>query len=380
MGTTATATRSSSKAAQQKRPFRKGTRIRRNPIPFTGSTAFTISSTSAPAPFSVNLPNVGMVSRIIVHITGTYASNSTTPVLADKGPWNLLKQIQFSANLGYAQIYNTSGFSNFAVVGKWLNYGYLGNKAGVGDTTPNVDFYSFPLAASATAQAFTLSYAIPINLNYGMNFEMGLINMQSPEIQGYLQLNFGSLTDVDSASAITSITGSIDLQYEFMDIGPTRMFSLPPNVVVRILEDNQPIGQTGDNNYQVPRMGTVLQIAQIVTLNGARSDQVDGSYYRFNQGTVPEQWDRITQVWFERWLYGTNHTTGVFFFDWFCGFYGVSNGDLRDAVNSERIATWNQYMTVSSGATLGSNNNTLTTVRRLVQPLVTVQPQQVNAA
>jgi hypothetical protein len=356
---------------QQKRPFRKGTRVRRNLIPATSTTSFTISASSAPAPFTVNLPNVGMLSRIFVRVSGSYAhSNQIT--LADKSPWNLLKQIQVSANLGYAQIYQTSGYGNY-VVGKWMNYGYLGDTAGVGQTTPSTDFYSFPTPTGSSTVNFGFDYIIPINVNYGMNFENGLINMQSPEIQVYLQLTFGGLSDIDSSGNLTSLTFTLDLQYEFMDIGPTALFNLPPNVVVRTLEDSQPIGQTGDNIYTVPRMGTVFQLAQIVTLNGARSDTVDGSYYRFNRGTIPEQWDRVTQRLYERWLYGTNANTGVYYWDWFDSFVGVSAGDLRDAINSERIATWEQVMTVSSNATLGSNNNTLQTVRRLIQPLQLVQ-------
>jgi hypothetical protein len=366
----ATATAVARGQKQQMMPFRKGTRLRGNSIPFNGSTAFSISAAGTPTPLQILLPNVGMLSRIIVQARGT-VTNTAEVTTAAKFPWCLFRRIQVTANLGYSLIYDTDGFGNH-VIQKWIQFGWRADNAGVGATVPSTLYYAFPTTTGA--QAFTLTYVIPINVNQGMQLDIGLINLQSPEIQVYLNLTFGQIADF--GTGITSVIGTLDLFYEFYDIGATSRFRLPPNILSRILMDTQPIGTTGDQSYTVPRMGTLLRILQGSLINGAYLDtNIDGSYYRFNRGTVPQQWDINQQRVKERMLYGVEPDAGWIAWDFFSAFVGISGyGDTINAINTERIATYEQNVTIDSGAVLGSGNNLLDSIRHIVQPLQIVQP------
>jgi hypothetical protein len=361
--------------APQKLPFRKGTRLRGNSIPFNGSTAFTISAGSNPAPQQIPLPNVGLLSRILVRVSGTVTNGTGGSVLGPKAPWCLFRRLQVAANLGYAFIYDTDGWGNH-LVQKMIVYGWKGDNAGIGDTVPSPDVYVFPVAAGA--QTFNLDYVIPINLNQDMNCELGLINLQSPEIQVYLNLTYGQLGDFGASNNITSIAGTLELYYEFYEIGSTQRYNMPPNVVIRTLQDTSTVGTTGDFFYQVPRMGTMLQAVQAVMINGAYLDSnIDGYYYRFNRGVVPQQVSRQQgRLLFDTLVYRTNPITGAIYWDFFHSVSGVSRGDLMNAINTERIATFELVPTIDSGATFGSGNNFIDTIRRLLQPLTVVQQQQ----
>lgn len=80
---------------------------------------------------------------------------------------------------------------------------------------------------------------------------------------------------------------------------------------------------------------------------------------------IDRQWER---VW-ERLNYGLNPIDGIIYHDLWHAADGVSNGDTRDAVDAEELSTLESIVTVTSGATLGSNNNFLTAVRRIIQML-----------
>jgi hypothetical protein len=55
--------------------------------------------------------------------------------------------------------------------------------------------------------------------------------------------------------------------------------------------------------------------------------------------------------------------------DFFSPSYKAGMGDLRDAIDTEAVTTTESVVTISSSATLGSNNNFLDTVRRILQPI-----------
>ncbi len=344
-------------AQRQLLPFRMGTRQRRRKV---GTITFSASGTGTP----LELPKVGMLSNLVLQLRGTIDSGAAI-TLADLGPWNLLSRIRLNTNIGQASLVDVSGFGAH-IMQKTMMRGWNPSKAGIGDTTPNADIHAAPVA-NAAGQTVCLTWKIPVSLNDGPNFETGLFNLQAPDTRVTLEPVFGALADYGTNVTAASLT--LHVYMEFYEIPDPRVFALPPLAVVRILEDQQPITQTGDNIYTVPRGGTVLNLAHVVQLNGARSDSVDSLGIAFNKtDTVylaDRQWHRVN----ERALYEVIPLTGVFYHDFYEAYAEVNRGDVRDAVDSEAITTFDSIVTITSGAGMGANNNFLKAVRRILQVL-----------
>jgi hypothetical protein len=344
-------------AEKQLLPFRSGTRQRNFKV---GVIPYAASTTGTP----LNIPQVGMLSRIVAQLRGTI-TYSAPGTLTDQGPWSLLSRLQLLTNIGSANVYDCSGYGAFTIM-RTITQGWSPDTAGFGASlAPNADIHVFPL--SGAAQAFVLTYEVPVSVNDGGNFETGLINLQAPETRVQLVSQFGAL--LDPASLVTAVVANLHVYYEYYEIGDLNTFALPPLALVRWLEENQSITAVGDNVYTVPRMGAVANLIHVVTLNGARSDSLDALAIKFNKTdqvyTTERQWSRVE----ERRMYSVLPTTGVYYWDWFNAYGGVNRGDTRDTIDSESLTTLESIVTVSSGATLGSNNNNLKSIRRIFQIL-----------
>lgn len=343
-------------APKQLLPFRSGTRQRQAKV---GVIPFAAGSAGTP----LELPRVGMLSRIIVQLRGTI-TYSAGGALTDLGPWSLLSRIRVNTNIGSASLIDLTGYGAY-VAQRQIVRGWSPEKAGIGDSTPNADIHVFPL--SGAAQAFVLTWELPIAANDGANFETGLINLQAPETRVTVEPTFGALTD--GSTLVTGISANLHVYYEYYEIGDPRVFVLPPLALVRILEEQQAVGQTGENIYPVPRQGTVLNLAHVAILNGARSDAIDSLALKFNKTdtvyNAERQWKRVE----ERRMYSLLPNTGVYYWDLFDAYGDVNKGDTRDAIDSEALTTFESIVNVTSGATLGANNNFLRSIRRILQVL-----------
>lgn len=344
-------------AQRQLLPFRAGTRQRNFKV---GTIPFAASSQGT----ALTLPQVGMLSRLVCQMRGliTYSAPGT---LSDQGPWNMLSRLQLLTNIGAANVYDVSGYGAF-VIHKTVTQGWSPELAGIGTSfTPNADIHVFPL--SGAAQAFVLTYEIPVGINDGGNFETGLINLQSPETRVQLVPTFGALTD--PATLVTANVSNLHVYYEYYEIGDINVFALPPAALVRWIEESQSVNAVGDNVYTVPRMGAVANLIHVVTLNALRSDSIDQLGIKFNKTdavyTTERQWSRVE----ERRMYSTQPVVGVYYWDFFNAYGGVNRGDTRDTIDSEALTTLESIVTVSSGAALGANNNSLKSIRRIFQVL-----------
>lgn len=347
-------------AGKQLLPFRSGTRqkyFQMNPMTYApGATLTQI------------FPQTGMLSQVFLQIVGTI-TYSAPGTLADQGPWNLLSRLQIITNIGSAVLVDLSGFGAYLVQQLIGGESYRPDLSGPGATTASALIYVFPL--SGTAQAFRLSYILPVAANDGINFDTGLINLQAPQTQVTLSIQCGQLTD--PASLVTAIVAVINVGYWYYEVPDLNTFQLPPLSLVRTLEDNLIVGTTGEQVYTLPQMGTILQVINVLTLNGARSDSMDYGFVRFNKSdtiyNIPLPIQRMT----ERLRYGLNPVVGTFFWDFWHAYGQVSEGDVRDSIDSEAIATLDIGVAVSSGASLGANNNSMRTIRRLVQTIQTTK-------
>lgn len=338
-------------------PFRNGTRQRRRKI---GTIPFVVSSSGTP----LELPKVGYLSKLIFQLRGTIDSGAAV-TFADLGPWNILSRIRVNTNIGQASLVDVSGFGAH-VMQRTIWRGWTPDSAGVGSTTPNADIHAAPVA-NALGQAVVLTWEVPLSINSGPNFETGLFNLQAPDVRVTIEPVFGALTDY--GTNVTAAALTLHCYMEFYEVPDPRVFSMPPLAIVRWLEDQQPVTQTGENIYTVPRGGTLLNLAHVVQLNGARSDSVDSLEIKFNKTDsvylAERQWHRVI----ERELYELLPVTGVFYHDWYEAYAEVNRGDVRDAIDSEAITTLDSIVNVTSGAVLGANNNFLKAVRRILQVL-----------
>lgn len=339
------------------RPFRMGTRQR-----FAKVNGMTWVTGGALAP--QEFPRVGMLSRAIVQatLTVTFSAGGT---MADQGPWNVINRHAINTNIGAASVVSVSGFGAY-VAQRWLQRGYLPDVGLSGaNTTPYADIHA--ASTSSGAQSWQITTVLQVSANCGPQFEMGLINLQAPETRVTYEPVGGNLTD--AATLITSITGTVNLYYEYYELPDPAQFNFPPLALVRLLEDQQAVAAVGDNVYTVPRQGTALGFAAVGTFNGARSDGIDSLSLRFNKTDSPYVIQRQAERAIERIRYGLNPTAGVFYLDLWHAVDEVSQGDTRDAIDTEELSTLELVMTVSSGTTLGSNNNFYKVVRRIVQLL-----------
>lgn len=256
--------------APMRQPFIKNTRQRRQiagpqiAIPVGGNATWTSQ------PFA----QVGLVNRFILHVrvllnTGASAFAAASKP-AYKGPWNFIKNISLDLNLGSTNIIKTSGFG-LALNQASKKRGYnpfsssgpvAGNGTGV-DPFFNTSYTGAVIAANTTfAAEFVL--CIPVAGNDDDNFTLGLINLQSPEVQLILSGSFGTVADLfANASGTTTITGGYMQPYiEYYEIPPpSRAVAMPPLVVHRLAEDPLPITGAGvPLTYQIPRQGKLLRL------------------------------------------------------------------------------------------------------------------------
>lgn len=338
-------------------PFRLGTRQRFAKV---GTRAYAANTTLE----GLNLPEVGMLSRVYVNYQGT-ATLSGAGALSNLGPWNLLQRLRLETNIGSASIVDVSGYGAYLAQALIDSLGFRPDLGGVGSAAAHADVYAAPVAMGANT--WNLWWILPVSANVGREFDMGMINLQAPETTVTLTLQTGAITD--PAALITDQAGTFHVYYEYFEIPDPTKFARPPLTLIRLLEEQRAIGQTGENAFPIQRMGVMLSMVHCVILNGARSDSWDSAEIRFNKTDRIIQQDRRWLRLQERAFYGLNPITGVYTFDFWRSFGAISTGDTRDAIDTEELSTLESILNVSGGAVLGANNNFHRGIRRIVQTL-----------
>lgn len=354
------------------RPFRQGTRRH-----FQRVTTVTLNNpTNATVVPPILLPKVGMLSAIWIMLRGGFTSPAAGDALGVDGIAALFQRIQLTANLGSAAIIDASGKSLESISRFQGPFGPRANVSGLG----------------VGAQTFNYAMRVMVGANSGRNFELGLINLQDPQIQVLLNL---SMNGVDSA--FVPITGgqhnsavsyTADVFYEYYEIPDPSIFALPPRAIVRTLEDLATGLIVGDNIYQMPRLGTLLNYCQLITLNSvaATPAEIGAFKIRFNKTNVIEERSSDLALAINDYDYGilpsaeTGTVTptysegqlgfnpGIFAFDFWRAEGINSSGDLRDAIDTEEITTTEFITNVVTGTTV-VGTDTIRHVRRVVQIL-----------
>jgi hypothetical protein len=360
--------------AAQLAAFRPNTRQR---IQRIGSLPIANATTQ-----QVTFPQVGLLARIYLFVNATVTDTaSESAVLSTFGPWNILKRIQGLTNLGTATVFDLSGYGAY-LVSKVTDTTVELGAAGSDVTAPD-PMYNIPTNLGTTATPVSFVLMIPVSVNDGDQFQIGLLNLQAPEIRFTLSLTFSStpgapatgLADAFVTSNTLTLGGQVFVYYEYYEVPDPAQVMLPPRVMFRQVEDRIPILGTGDTTYLFPRQGIILQAIHNVIINGAVNKSPSAVLARrlvFNKTDTPYQFDYIVDRILNRYRYGFPGTNkdlpaGAHIWDMYDAQQEPSRGDLRDAIDSEALNTLESVITIAPGVTLGANNNFIDTVRRFTQ-------------
>jgi hypothetical protein len=327
-------------------PFRYGSRRR---IQRVGFIPFQENAVAPP----LQLPNVGYLAGLFLTWRGGISGATGTKT---NGPWDLLRRVRVNLNLGSASLVDVSGYGL-----------YMLNLANGIDATTSP--YHVP---TLTSLRWTLY--VPVSANLGENFSTGLILLQDPQIRATLEISWNALSNVFNGSGMSAASGAgVEVYYVYWEVPDLGKVSQPPLVLHRIAQEVQPITQTGDNIYLVPRQGILLQLLHLITINGSYSESWDKAAIRLNRvDTIAEMSPDVAGFLNVLNVEITNPSRPprhVVPWDFFSPSYRAGMGDLRDAIDTEAVTTIESVVTISSGAGLGTNNNFLETVRRILQPI-----------
>ena len=333
-------------ATSGKIPFRYGSRRR---IQRVGFVPFQENTVAPP----LQLPNVGYLAGLFLTWRG--AINGATGTRAN-APWDLIRRLRVNLNLGSASLVDVSGYGLYSL--SILN--------GIDPTTSP---YHVPTLGNLRWTLY-----VPIAANLGENFSTGLILLQDPQIRATVEINWNLLSNVFNGTGLSAASGSgVEVYYVYWEVPNLDRVSQPPLVLHRIVQESQPITQTGDNVYLVPRQGILLQMLHIITINGNFSSLWDRATIRLNRvdsiAEITPDVGGALQVLSVDLPAPNRLPTHVVPWDLFSASYKAGMGDLRDAIDTEAVTTTESVVTISSSANLGANNNFLETVRRILQPI-----------
>lgn len=354
--------------AQQLLPFRSGTR-QRLVLAGTGQYPFTVGTTNN---VNVPLPNIGEGGQAILKVRGTitYSAGTTFTIF---GPWSIIQNIQLFLNLGSVSIWNTTGYGGF-LAQRWQKEGWDPSLPGIGGATPDANVYVFPTSGGPVA--FELTWFLTISLNDGLNFELGLLNMQSPQVQANVNLTMGTAAQI--GTNITAASGNVEVWYWYYDIGDPGQFALPPLTLVRTLEDLiANIAGTGDSIIIIPQLGVMCNLTSYTVTNAALSDAWSQSYLRVNRSDYPYIFERQVQKAVTRRGLLLNPQVGIADWIFLAGYGPLNMGDFRDCWDTEAFAEFIHAVTIPAGTTLVAGD-AQRIVRRVVQMLQST-PQQAAA-
>lgn len=339
-------------AAPRLKPFRFNTREREK---YVGAIAYPSGGGDGTP---LTLPPIGLLGRVFCVFEGSVTFSAGT-TYANYGVWGLIKRIKLQLNNASQDLCDMSGYGLFLV-------NSISRKVNKIDETAGLDSALYAAPTSGAAQNFRVAFEIPVNQSQGFNFEAGLINLQAPEVQCTLNATFASsLTDI--GTNITAFSGNLYVYYRYFEVPNPMEVVIPPLVLHKWVEQQQPITSTGDNVYTVPRAGKVGRLIHVVNLNGARSDSYDSAVLKLQQSDTIYQRDKRLVKWHHRTQYGNALPTGVIVQDFAQAWDVCEESDGRDFFDSERTTTMESIVSVSSSATLGTNNNSLISIREILQ-------------
>jgi len=338
-------------------PFRPNTVLKRRKV---GTIAYSDGGTG-----NLDLPRVGYLSGVWINLRGTLNLGGAG-TLADLGPWNALKRIQLNANFGGASLWDTSGYMAYLSAGGTMP-NFLADAGDTRSLTPATDTYQAGVANGNNT--YSLWYYLPVSVNQGLNFHIGLILLQSTTVTVTVNLNFGNAAGdiVTGLVGGTGFTGTAHVYYDYYEV-PAGNVQQPPLITCRTLEESNVITATGENKYQCPNGGTLIRMDTLLRLNSARNESnLDTLKIYINQTETRYDVERQWMKTLNRYTNGIYLPTGAFRWSFLNAFAPgvVEAGDSQNALDTEEIALLEFAYNITGG--LGASGNEIRFARRIIQ-------------
>lgn len=337
-------------------PFRAGSRQRKRQVQATQSFATpNLAST-----LQFTLDKVGMLNYLILVIRAT-VTLSAAGAFATLGPWSLVNRIRVDLNLSNMNLVDVDGNMSYHLARQMFRAWALD---GATNYTPSTLAFSAPVLMGANS--WIIPYFIPISANPGLDYDVGLINLQAPEVQATVQVRLAA-AGADFVTNFTSLTLATAELYQcyFSALDP-RAVLLPLGQVVRTVQFTQPVTAVGENTITVERQGKLMNTTTRFVANGSRSDGIDRIQVIANiNDTMYDETATFNAIEYER-DYSNPKPVGIFYKDFWHAREDPGSGDGRDLINLEVLTTFQQKLFVSSGTTLGSGNNFYDLGRRIL--------------
>jgi hypothetical protein len=282
------------------------------------------------AQVTMRLPKVGYLSRIWLYleITSTQAAN---PQPSDYSIADLISKVRVSLNAGRQVIVDASGAELLT----------LQNLRRVSTDYRNGLAANFP--ANTSGFSF-LILEIPISFSTGQNFHLGLINLQAPELECVLEVQFSS----SFATFLQNITinqVTVDAQYEHYEAPDPRIAMQPPVALVKTLSESR-TNLSGQVEYTLPRGGILLQYLELSRNTSFPFGASQSNYSRIVLNKTQTLYDVRFPLtnWFsdletgKQWNFLAIQPS-VIWYDLVRSYGYVGDGDLRDALDTEEITT-----------------------------------------
>lgn len=358
-------------AAPALRSFREGTRRHFQPVQTFAISGWETAEQKVPA---FTMDKTGFLSAIWVTIKGEVDFVVAAATLNVEGLAALFSSINVSTNLGSAAVIDASG-PGVALASRGHMPG--GPRGRVSALTAGVD------------RTFEYALRIPISANDGDMFGLGAINLQDPQVQMNVRLTLAALNTVfvpGGGGSLANAAATIQVTQEFWEVPDPSKFLMPPRSIVRTLEDFMNPIVVGENIYEVPRLGTMLQYHAAVVLNGVRAtlDQITSLKLRLNKSVyieelTPREIAAIAAYNYPA-LYGAGVVgaanvpsdvpsllePGALTRDYWHAMELMGAGDLRDALDTEEVTTTEYIVTIASGV---AGTSFIRHVRRVAQML-----------
>lgn len=311
------------------------------------------------------LPKVGLLSKLILHVTATDTLTAGTGSItaSARGPWNLIKRIRLIANSG-ASIFDVSGYGCY-LINNLTRYGHSPGST-IFDRSIGTNVYNFPTSTG------TLKFGLEIPIGINDRDAIGYLLLQNNATQLVLEVEFNAAGGSSAIDNMHVLTGNATAALSSSTVGVTmEYFNVPReqkdypalNVVHQWLEQQDSIVSTGTYTKTLLRGNTYMRLLHYVTLNGTlNTADVDKLRIIYNQNEVPYTISQLPQLLLQRSRYGMDLPAGTFVHDWYYSNGLVSLGDSRDFINSAAVTEFQSEITIGSGATLGSGTNFLNTL------------------
>jgi len=346
----------------------------------TRQTKRSYGSISLPSgsgvPFS--MPKTGFLGKITLNLAGTMTvtlGGGTAVLDTLLGPWGILNRIILSIN-GSKQVYNTDGLMSYGLLNT-LGQGLTPND-GLNPTPEGHAASVYAAGVAAGANVWALPFVIPVAPN---DDELlgGFINMYDA-LQASLTLTtpgamYSTVAGVApilvTGAAVASFAGNANVTAETFDIPSEQLGAVPPGGFLHVVNQaQQGVSNTGEQTIKIENDGVYLQILHHLGLNGAgTSTNFDrlalGSQFSYKHYDM----EKAFVLWEQRMRYKRDLPAG--FLDHALFYQGLVNlGGWRDVFDAATVADFRSFLTISSGATLGTNP-TIRTLTRILEPVPT---------